>query len=385
MMTSMTKRIWSWTKYTARHPTNCGACAAEQGRGRWAGPQCRAVFGALVLVACLWGSAAAASPRRIQVDGRNYRDLLWWRLLLVCRATGSRHWIYRLKSRWTTWTSGRGKLCHLNQMPVHLGFPTVHSAGRLYVAEADVRHALQPILTPQVFPQRPGLERIVIDPGHGGKDSGACNQSLGQQEKELALDVAHRLTRLLEALGYEVVLTRSKDRYLPLAERTRVANRARADLFISLHFNAAASSAAAGLETFALTPQYQASSKYAKPGARDRTRYRGNDQDTWNTLAGYHLQRALVAALGGPDRGLKRALSGAQGARMPRGAGRIGIYFAPGDGTQVALVGRTTKDCAGRVEWHSCLPQSTATYPLIVYALPLHSPSVCHRARSNCQ
>ncbi|MGB0416601.1 MAG: N-acetylmuramoyl-L-alanine amidase family protein [Coraliomargarita sp.] len=262
-----------------------------------------------LFAAYLTVSGVSLSARQIQIEGRSYRDLA-----SVAASFGMKgYWlkgtnIYRLKSRWTTIDFGTNrKICELNTMPVYLGFPTVKQGSMLYIAEADVRHALQPILTPQVFPQRPGLKRIVIDPGHGGKDSGACDQQYGQQEKQLTLDVASRLEVLLQEAGYEVVLTRKHDRYIPLAERTRVANRANADLFISLHFNAAASTTAAGLETFALTPQYQASSKYPKPSARDRTRYPGNDQDTWNTLAAYHLQSGLVSALGGPDRGLKRA------------------------------------------------------------------------------
>jgi len=262
-----------------------------------------------IIAACLWMSGVSASARQIQVEGRAYRDLQ-----SVASSFGMKgYWlkgtkIFRLKSQWTTIDFGSGrKIVQLNGMPVYLGFPTVESKGKLFVAEADIRHALQPILTPQVFPQRPGLKRIVLDPGHGGKDSGAINRRYGLQEKQLALEVANRLKELLEQVGYEVVMTRKKDTYIPLAERSRAANRANADLFISIHFNAAASTSASGLETFVLTPQYQASSKYPKPSARDQTRYAGNDQDTWNVLAAYHVQCALVGGMGGSDRGLKRA------------------------------------------------------------------------------
>ncbi|NQY32145.1 MAG: N-acetylmuramoyl-L-alanine amidase [Coraliomargarita sp.] len=262
-----------------------------------------------IFAACVVASGVSVSARQVQIEGRGYRDLA-----SVAANFGMQgYWlkgtnIFRLKSRWTIIDFGTNrKICELNKTPVYLGFPTVKSGERLYVAEADIQHALKPILTPQVFPERPGLKRIVIDPGHGGKDSGARNDQHGHQEKQLTMDVAKRLQTLLEEVGYEVVLTRRDDRYIPLGERPRMANRAKADLFISIHFNAAASSSAAGYETFALTPQYQASSKYSKPSARDRTRYRGNDQDTWNTLSAYHLQRSLVESMGGPDRGLKRA------------------------------------------------------------------------------
>lgn len=263
----------------------------------------------VLILGALVPTGAPLFARQIQIEGRGYVDLE----TVASRFGMSGYWLkgyktYRLKSRWTTIDFGKSsKVLELNRMPVYLGFPAKESQGRLYIAQADYQHVLKPILTPQAFRPRPGLRRIVIDPGHGGKDSGARNEAYAQQEKQLTLDVAHRLKRMLEQVGYEVIMTRKTDVYIPLDQRPAVANRAKADLFLSLHFNAAASSSATGFETFALTPQYQASSKYPRPSSRDNTRYKGNDQDPWNTLAGYQVQRALVQRLGGPDRGLKRA------------------------------------------------------------------------------
>ena len=112
---------------------------------------------------------------------------------------------------------------------------------------------------------------------------------------------------MLERRGYEVIMTREHDVFIPLERRPQIANRAKGDLFISIHFNAAERTTAKGYETFALTPQYQASSKYSAPGRGDNRRYDGNDQDPWNTLLGYYVQRSLVQTMGGTDRGLKRA------------------------------------------------------------------------------
>jgi N-acetylmuramoyl-L-alanine amidase len=96
-----------------------------------------------------------------------------------------------------------------------------------------------------------GVSRIVIDPGHGGHDSGA--QARGVSESELVLDVALRLEKLLQALGaVEVVLTRRTDDFIALQERTAIANREGADLFLSIHANANASSLARGVETYFL-------------------------------------------------------------------------------------------------------------------------------------
>jgi N-acetylmuramoyl-L-alanine amidase len=102
-----------------------------------------------------------------------------------------------------------------------------------------------------------GVSRIVIDAGHGGHDPGA--QANGIDESELVLDVAQRLQKLLTGVpGFEVVLTRSTDEFIPLEERTAIANRADADLFLSIHANSSRTPAARGIETyflnFALTP-----------------------------------------------------------------------------------------------------------------------------------
>jgi N-acetylmuramoyl-L-alanine amidase len=97
-----------------------------------------------------------------------------------------------------------------------------------------------------------GVSRVVIDPGHGGHDPGAIGKGL--TEAELVLDVALRLERLLSnESGLEVTLTRRTDVYIPLEERTAIANRQNADLFISIHANASRNKAATGVETYYLS------------------------------------------------------------------------------------------------------------------------------------
>jgi len=93
--------------------------------------------------------------------------------------------------------------------------------------------------------------RVVIDPGHGGHDPGTMNK-IGLREKEVVLDVSHRLRKLLEKDGFEVVMTRDKDVFIPLEERTAIANSKGADLFVSIHVNAARSTKPRGTETYFL-------------------------------------------------------------------------------------------------------------------------------------
>lgn len=90
---------------------------------------------------------------------------------------------------------------------------------------------------------------VVIDAGHGGHDEGALGRS-GLREKDLVLDVARRLAKRLRARGVDVVLTRDRDQFLSLEERTAVANDARADLFLSIHANASRSAKPKGIETY---------------------------------------------------------------------------------------------------------------------------------------
>jgi len=95
--------------------------------------------------------------------------------------------------------------------------------------------------------------RIVIDPGHGGPDAGTIGPN-GLREKDLVLDVSHRLGALLEErLNSEVIYARSDDSYVALERRPQIANEAKADLFISVHANSSPESVASGVETYYLS------------------------------------------------------------------------------------------------------------------------------------
>jgi N-acetylmuramoyl-L-alanine amidase len=96
-----------------------------------------------------------------------------------------------------------------------------------------------------------GIQRVVIDPGHGGKDPGCVGKNK-HREKEVVLDVALRLKKLLDPLGLDVILTRETDIYLAPETRTVIANQKQADLFISIHANASRNRKLSGVETFFL-------------------------------------------------------------------------------------------------------------------------------------
>ena len=200
---------------------------------------------------------------------------------------------------------------HLDGVRVFMGWATISYQGSLYVSKIDVIKTIGPLLRPAdqagQLPAPPRL--IVLDPGHGGNDPGNQNSALRLAEKDMTLDVARRLKKVLEARGYRVLLTRADDRRVELEDRDIIAARANADLFLSIHFNAlppALASRVSGTETYALTPQFQVSAG----GERDKLTdlaLPGNRQDVSNVVLGFQLQRRLLAELKTSDRGFKRA------------------------------------------------------------------------------
>jgi N-acetylmuramoyl-L-alanine amidase len=98
---------------------------------------------------------------------------------------------------------------------------------------------------------RAGEPLVMIDPGHGGYDPGTESAG-GVEEKDLALQIALRLRMTLAARGVRVAMTRTSDRFIPLAERTALANRAGADLFVSIHLNSSPNRETTGIEVYYL-------------------------------------------------------------------------------------------------------------------------------------
>lgn len=106
-------------------------------------------------------------------------------------------------------------------------------------------------LAPDVIPL--AVNRIAIDAGHGGDEEGTITES-GLMEKELTLDIAHRLRRLLESASYSVTMIRTGDEDVQLKERARTANEARADIYLSIHVNWIRNRTVRGVETYYLGP-----------------------------------------------------------------------------------------------------------------------------------
>ena len=175
------------------------------------------------------------------------------------------------------------------------------SSGDWRIASTDLD-----LLLLSVLPRDEGTPkplRVLLDPGHGGEDDGASSKSPACKEKELTLQMALKLGDLLAEAGMQVSFTRTNDTTLALDDRTRLARRTAADLFVSIHANSASNTDAAGVETYVLPPS-------GYPGTADGSRARGwqigNRNDYHNTLLGFSIHRHLAAHDSATDRGLKR-------------------------------------------------------------------------------
>lgn len=188
----------------------------------------------------------------------------------------------------------------VNGTRVHLSDAPWIAKGYAVLADVDFRLLLSPILSAASL-RRGDVRRVLIDPGHGGKDPGTQGKKV--REKDITLQVARRLEKELTAKGYLVALTRTKDVDLALGARAQRARSWRADITVSLHCNAAGAGVK-GIEVFRVPPQ-GARSTYGMQRATAASP--GNAWDTDNARLAYEVQRAAVVATGATDRGMKNA------------------------------------------------------------------------------
>jgi N-acetylmuramoyl-L-alanine amidase len=203
---------------------------------------------------------------------------------------------------------GGSRIANWNGMELRLGFAPQMIDSQIFVNALDLRKTIQPLLNADtIWPTRTN-RIIVIDPGHGGEDSGTRSILGSHYEKEYTLDWSRRLASLLIAKGWEVYLTRAGDSDLPLSNRVAVAEQRKADLFVSLHFNSAApDKEQAGLETYCLTPTGMPSSLIRGFDDDLRLTFPNNSFDGQNLQLACGVHRALLRVNGNHDRGVRRA------------------------------------------------------------------------------
>jgi N-acetylmuramoyl-L-alanine amidase len=194
----------------------------------------------------------------------------------------------------------------INGISVWLSFSIAVRGGMGYIALMDLQTAIQPVVLPSPNSGRPKIKTVMLDPGHGGKDTGIRNGA--HQEKKYTLLLAQEVREQLKRAALTGWLARTTDTPVDLSVRTDLARRRGADVFVSLHFNGAASSRseAKGVEVFCMTPVGASSTNARGEGAGARSA-RGNRFDGQNMLLAYQIQAALVKSLGAEDRGVRRA------------------------------------------------------------------------------
>ncbi len=202
------------------------------------------------------------------------------------------------------------RMARWNGLGLALGFSPHLTNGQPYVHGLDLIKNIEPLLgTPRL--REKGSRLIVVDPGHGGENTGAKCAVNTAFEKDYTLDWALRLQRLLATNGWNVLLTRTRDIDVSLAGRVAFAEKAKADLFVSLHFNSVSGGALraehGGVETYCLTPLGMPS-YLTRDFVDDPTQYFPNNGfDTQNLQYAVRIHQSLIRLTQRRDRGVRRA------------------------------------------------------------------------------
>ncbi len=193
----------------------------------------------------------------------------------------------------------------INDVMVWLHHPCRISGGSWAIDEADFKKSIDPILRAYAYVPKRTPKVVVIDPGHGGKDTGAIGPNK-IYEKNVVLDISHRVRQHLEARKVKVLMTRTRDTFPSLSQRSEYAAKVSADLFVSIHADGAGDSSANGVETFITTVAGGESSNHYGQGG-DIGPEKNNQYDAANAILGFSLQSNHVKASKRSDRGLRRA------------------------------------------------------------------------------
>jgi N-acetylmuramoyl-L-alanine amidase len=193
---------------------------------------------------------------------------------------------------------------YINNLKFILSYPITETGGQPLISRMDLTKLVEPVMRPGRIRNAEPVHTIILDAGHGGHDKGAVSRF--GYEKDYTLDVAMRARDLLQRQGFRVVLTRTKDDFIALDERTRFANQYSNALFISIHFNHGGRDAT-GIETYTLAPRGVPSMMADGPRVSDFSVCPGNVRDAENMALACATHSAMIARSRLYDRGIKRA------------------------------------------------------------------------------
>jgi len=221
------------------------------------------IIGSCLLIIGLSGCATV--PTKEALLTYNINGTEYFPLVALCNSRNI-NWEYDAFTKTATLTKDSHKinlrvgdtLVLVDGEPRHLKYPVDIYQGAVVVPYRFKEEVID-VLFKEYYPRHKfgagltKIKRIVIDAGHGGNDPGAIGRT-GLREKDVNLDIAKRLSRILSSNGVEVVMTRSVDRFIPLHTRVEKANNSEADLFVSIHSNANRVRSLSGFEVYYVAP-----------------------------------------------------------------------------------------------------------------------------------
>lgn len=202
---------------------------------------------------------------------------------------------------------GDTRKVEFNGTLVWLNAPVARHWGSWTIRDIDVDKTVLPLIRPSPALKSENWRLVIIDPGHGGQDPGASDPRRDLEEKRITLELAKRVQTILQKYNVDARLTRAGDQTTELDQRCLLANRLGADLFVSIHLNAAANSDSSGIQTHILPPAGAPITESSSVGARDRVAFPGNRHDEANMILGYYLQKSLIKYTQMEDRGVRRS------------------------------------------------------------------------------
>ncbi len=264
----------------------------------------RRCFLLIFILFCCQALSGAAEWQVVKIAGRDYLTLEnlaeFYGFTKVQRAGNA----FLLQS---TGRSLRGEANSveflINGLKFNLSYAIAEHGDHLCVSRMDLTKVIEPVLRPFRIKNAEKVDTIILDAGHGGHDNGT--PSPYGLEKNYAMDVVNRARQLLRAAGFNVVLTRSSDVFVPLEERVRIANEYRNALFFSVHFNSGGTGT--GLETYTLAPRGVPSMMADGPRISDGDPCAGHACDAQNMALATATHAAMVVKSQMYDRGIKRA------------------------------------------------------------------------------
>ncbi len=259
----------------------------------------------LVSVAVLSSPALSRDWHIIKVNGRDYVSASnvaqFYKIERLSRKGAD--FIFEHPNLIMRWTTG-SQAIFVNNIKFNLSFPVVGAEDNALLSTVDLAKLIDPVIRPSYIKKPITFDTVVIDPGHGGHDTGAKGRK--GYEKNYNLDLSMRLKLALEKRGFRTLMTRSDDRFITLGQRVAIANAQNRAIFISIHHNSSGSRSASGIETFALAPQGTASTNDDERSYWSSS-LSGNIRDAENIALATAVHAHLIHDLKPVDRGVKRA------------------------------------------------------------------------------